>query len=61
MANMFILHPAVAQKLSGKVRIVNVRYLESFSNTSSEQFQAFLELFLRTVSWWNRSLFSPGM
>uniref|UniRef100_A0A8B9XUJ5 Uromodulin like 1 n=1 Tax=Bos mutus grunniens TaxID=30521 RepID=A0A8B9XUJ5_BOSMU len=39
----------VAQKLSGKVRIVNVRYLESFSNTSSEQFQAFLELFLRTV------------
>ncbi|XP_061282016.1 uromodulin-like 1 [Bos javanicus] len=38
-----------AQKLSGKVRIVNVRYLESFSNTSSEQFQAFLELFLRTV------------
>uniref|UniRef100_A0AAA9S333 Uromodulin like 1 n=1 Tax=Bos taurus TaxID=9913 RepID=A0AAA9S333_BOVIN len=39
----------VAQKLSGKVSIVNVRYLESFSNTSSEQFQAFLELFLRTV------------
>ncbi|KAM7248741.1 hypothetical protein CapIbe_000780 [Capra ibex] len=38
-----------AQKLSGKVRIVNVRYLESFSNTSSEQSQAFLELFLRTV------------
>ncbi|KAM9697303.1 uromodulin-like 1 [Dama dama] len=38
-----------AQKLIGKVRIVNVRYLESFSNTSSEQSQAFLELFLRTV------------
>ncbi|XP_005670432.2 uromodulin-like 1 [Sus scrofa] len=38
-----------AQKLSGKVRIVNVRYLESFRNASSKEYRAFLELFLRTV------------
>lgn len=58
---MFILHPAAAQKLSGKVRIANVKYLESFRNASSKEYQAFLELFFRMVSWWNRSLFSLGM
>ena len=59
--NVFILHPAAAQKLSGKVRIANVGYLESFRNASSKEYRAFLELFLRTVSGWNWSLFSPGM
>ncbi|XP_058920231.1 uromodulin-like 1 [Kogia breviceps] len=38
-----------AQKLSGKVRIANVKYLESFRNASSKEYQAFLELFFRTV------------
>ncbi|XP_029070792.1 uromodulin-like 1 [Monodon monoceros] len=38
-----------AQKLSGKVRIVNVKYLESFRNASSKEYQAFLELFFRMV------------
>uniref|UniRef100_A0A8C3YIB9 Uromodulin like 1 n=1 Tax=Catagonus wagneri TaxID=51154 RepID=A0A8C3YIB9_9CETA len=38
-----------AQKLSGKVRIANVRYLESFRNASSTESRAFLELFFRTV------------
>ncbi|XP_059955705.1 uromodulin-like 1 [Mesoplodon densirostris] len=38
-----------AQKLSGKVRIANVKYLESFRNASSEEYQAFLELFFRMV------------
>uniref|UniRef100_A0A8C9BBJ2 Uromodulin like 1 n=1 Tax=Phocoena sinus TaxID=42100 RepID=A0A8C9BBJ2_PHOSS len=36
-----------AQKLSGKVRIANVKYLESFRNASSKEYQAFLELFFR--------------
>ncbi|KAM6162797.1 uromodulin-like 1 [Erethizon dorsatum] len=38
-----------AQKLSGKVRIANVRYSESFLNASSEKYQGFLDLFSRTV------------
>ncbi|XP_061048829.1 uromodulin-like 1 [Eubalaena glacialis] len=38
-----------AQKLSGKVRIANVKYLESFRNASSKEYQAFLELFFRMV------------
>ncbi|XP_057553312.1 uromodulin-like 1 [Hippopotamus amphibius kiboko] len=38
-----------AQKLSGEVRIANVRYLESFRNASSKEYQAFLELFFRMV------------
>lgn len=48
---MHFLHPAAAQKLSGKVRIANVRYSESFRNTSSQESQNFLELFIRMVSW----------
>ncbi|KAB0403516.1 hypothetical protein E2I00_002458, partial [Balaenoptera physalus] len=36
-----------AQKLSGKVRIANVNYSESFRNASSKEYQAFLELFFR--------------
>ncbi|XP_037702440.1 uromodulin-like 1 [Choloepus didactylus] len=38
-----------AQKLSGKVRIANVRYSESFRNASSKEYQDFLELFFRMV------------
>ncbi|XP_045441219.1 uromodulin-like 1 [Pipistrellus kuhlii] len=38
-----------AQKLSGKVRIANVRYSESFRNASSKESQDFLELFFRMV------------
>ncbi|KAK2507893.1 hypothetical protein MC885_005422 [Smutsia gigantea] len=34
-----------AQKLTGKVRIANVRYLESFRNASSKEYEDFLELF----------------
>lgn len=41
---------SAAQKLSGKVRIANVRYSESFRNTSSRESQDFLELFFRMVS-----------
>ncbi|XP_019601212.2 uromodulin-like 1 isoform X2 [Rhinolophus sinicus] len=39
----------VAQKLSGKVRIANVRYSESFCNVSSKESQSFLQLFFRMV------------
>lgn len=42
---------AAAQKLSGKVRIANVRYSESFHNTSSKESQDFLALFFQMVSW----------
>ncbi|XP_012515433.1 PREDICTED: uromodulin-like 1 [Propithecus coquereli] len=38
-----------AQKLSGRVRIANVRYLDSFRNTSSQEYRDFLELFFRVV------------
>ncbi|XP_045396669.1 uromodulin-like 1 [Lemur catta] len=38
-----------AQKLSGQVRIANVRYLDSFRNTSSQEYRDFLELFFRMV------------
>lgn len=48
---MFILRPAAARKLSGRVRIANVRYSESFHNASSKESQDFLELFFRAVSW----------
>ncbi|XP_036207276.1 uromodulin-like 1 [Myotis myotis] len=46
-----------AQKLSGKVRIANVTYSESFRNTSSKESQDFLELFFRMV----RESLSPTM
>ncbi|GAB5576237.1 uromodulin-like 1 [Prionailurus iriomotensis] len=39
----------VAQKLRGKVRIANVRYVEPFRNASSREYQDFLELFFRVV------------
>uniref|UniRef100_H0W1P1 Uromodulin like 1 n=1 Tax=Cavia porcellus TaxID=10141 RepID=H0W1P1_CAVPO len=38
-----------AQKLSGKVRIANVRFSESFRNASSTEYRAFVDLFSRTV------------
>nr|XP_025839184.1 uromodulin-like 1 [Vulpes vulpes] len=38
-----------AQKLRGKVRIANVRYVESFGNASSEEYQDFRERFLTMV------------
>ncbi|XP_008051048.1 uromodulin-like 1 isoform X1 [Carlito syrichta] len=38
-----------AQKLSGRVRLANIRYLESFRNTSSQEYRDFLELFFRMV------------
>uniref|UniRef100_A0A2K5DXI8 Uromodulin like 1 n=1 Tax=Aotus nancymaae TaxID=37293 RepID=A0A2K5DXI8_AOTNA len=38
-----------ARKLTGKVRIANVGYSESFGNASSQEYQHFLELFFRTV------------
>ncbi|ELK37252.1 Uromodulin-like 1 [Myotis davidii] len=46
-----------ARKLSGKVRIANVRYSESFRNASSKESQDFLELFFRMV----RESLSPTM
>ncbi|XP_027630692.1 uromodulin-like 1 [Tupaia chinensis] len=38
-----------AQKLRGQVRIANIRYSESFHNTSSKNYQEFLKLFFRMV------------
>ncbi|XP_076724705.2 uromodulin-like 1 [Callospermophilus lateralis] len=38
-----------AQKLSGKVRLANVRFSESLCNSSSTEHQRFLELFFRRV------------
>ncbi|XP_011371176.1 uromodulin-like 1 [Pteropus vampyrus] len=38
-----------ARKLSGQVRITNVRYSEAFADTSSKEAQGFLELFFRVV------------
>ncbi|XP_077734860.1 uromodulin-like 1 [Canis aureus] len=38
-----------AQKLRGKVRIANVRYVESFGNASSEEYQDLRERFLTMV------------
>ncbi|XP_075864954.1 uromodulin-like 1 [Microcebus murinus] len=38
-----------AQKLSGQVRIANVRFSDSFRNTSSREYRDFLELFFRMV------------
>ncbi|XP_035873356.1 uromodulin-like 1 isoform X2 [Phyllostomus discolor] len=46
-----------AQKLSGKVRIANVRYSESFRNASSKESRDFLALFFRMV----RDSLSPTM
>ncbi|XP_051470318.1 uromodulin-like 1 [Apus apus] len=37
------------QKLSGTVRITNVKYSPGFSNTSSEEYQTFAQLFLDEV------------
>ncbi|NXW18381.1 UROL1 protein, partial [Circaetus pectoralis] len=37
------------QKLSGTVRITNVKYSLGFSNTSSEEYQTFAQLFLEEV------------
>lgn len=54
LIRMVILHPAVAQKLTGKVRIANIRYLESFRSASSKEYQDFLELFFRVVSRWEQ-------
>ncbi|XP_051008579.1 uromodulin-like 1 isoform X2 [Acomys russatus] len=39
----------VAQKLTGEVRIANIRYLESFRNASSREHRDFVQLFFRTV------------
>ncbi|KAM5281197.1 uromodulin-like 1 [Ctenodactylus gundi] len=38
-----------AQKLSGKVRVTNVRYSESLCNASSVEYRDFVQLFLRMV------------
>lgn len=48
---MFVLCPSAARKLSGQVRITNVRYSEAFADPSSKEAQGFLELFFRVVSW----------
>ncbi|CAH6789920.1 uromodulin-like 1 [Phodopus roborovskii] len=39
----------VAQKLTGEVRIANIRYSESFRNASSSEHREFVQLFFRTV------------
>lgn len=41
---------AAVQKLSGTVRITNVKYSPGFSNTSSEEYQTFARLFVDEVS-----------
>uniref|UniRef100_A0A2K5QZY4 Uromodulin like 1 n=1 Tax=Cebus imitator TaxID=2715852 RepID=A0A2K5QZY4_CEBIM len=38
-----------ARKLTGKVRIANIEYSESFGNASSQEYRHFLELFFATV------------
>ncbi|NXU50347.1 UROL1 protein, partial [Turnix velox] len=40
---------ATVQKLSGTVRITNVKYSLGFSNTSSEEYQIFVQLFVDEV------------
>uniref|UniRef100_A0A8C0IBR1 Uromodulin like 1 n=1 Tax=Bubo bubo TaxID=30461 RepID=A0A8C0IBR1_BUBBB len=40
---------AAVQKLSGTVRITNVKYSPGFSNTSSEEYQTFAQLFVDEV------------
>ncbi|NXX58008.1 UROL1 protein, partial [Scopus umbretta] len=40
---------AAIQKLSGTVRITNVKYSPGFSNTSSEEYQTFAQLFVDEV------------
>ncbi|NXL60950.1 UROL1 protein, partial [Chordeiles acutipennis] len=40
---------AAVQKLSGMVRITNVKYSPGFSNTSSEEYQTFAQLFVDEV------------
>ncbi|NWR70253.1 UROL1 protein, partial [Centropus unirufus] len=42
-------HLAAVQKLSGTVRITNVRYSPGFSNTTSEEYQTFEQLFVDEV------------
>lgn len=41
---------AAVQKLSGVVRITNVKYSPGFNNTSSEEYQTFVQLFVDEVS-----------
>lgn len=41
---------AAVQKLSGTVRITNVKYSPGFSNTRSEEYQTFAQLFVDEVS-----------
>lgn len=41
---------AAVQKLSGTVRITNMKYSPCFSNTSSEEYQTFAQLFVDEVS-----------
>uniref|UniRef100_A0A8C5ZAY9 Uromodulin like 1 n=1 Tax=Marmota marmota marmota TaxID=9994 RepID=A0A8C5ZAY9_MARMA len=43
------LPACAAQKLSGRVRLANVRFSESLCNSSSTEHQRFLELFFRRV------------
>ncbi|KAK2089947.1 hypothetical protein P7K49_032613 [Saguinus oedipus] len=58
---------AAARKLTGKVKIANIGYSESFSNASSQEYRHFLELFFRTWSavvtsqqGWNPQRFTHG-
>ncbi|NXM32229.1 UROL1 protein, partial [Oxyruncus cristatus] len=45
----FFSYFAAVQKLSGTVRITNVKYSPGFSNTSSEEYQTFAQLFVDEV------------
>ncbi|NXX49485.1 UROL1 protein, partial [Tricholaema leucomelas] len=46
---LFFSYFAAVQKLSGTVRITNVKFSQGFSNTSSEEYQTFAQLFVDEV------------
>lgn len=48
--DVFVLRPAAAQKLRGRVRVADASYVDAFRDPSSQEFQDFHEQFLRTVS-----------
>lgn len=44
------LRPAVAQKLRGRVRVLDVSYVDALRDVSSQEYRDFHERFLRMVS-----------
>lgn len=48
--DVFALHPAAAQKLRGRVRVLDVSYVDALRDAGSQEYRDFHERFLRTVS-----------